>query len=38
VALSVPLLAALAGLANSFRMVRLPEPESTSDSEGLAFG
>ena len=28
VALSIPILAALLGLANSFRMVRLPEPES----------
>ncbi len=38
VALGVPLLAALLGLANSFRMVRLPEPESTGSSEGMAFG
>jgi hypothetical protein len=38
VALAVPILAALLGLANSFRMVRLPDPESTSDVEGMAFG
>jgi hypothetical protein len=38
VALAVPILAALLGLANSFRMVRLPDPESTGDTEGLALG
>ena len=38
VALLVPILAALIGLANSFRMVRLPEPEVKSDAEGMAFG
>ncbi len=38
VALAVPILAALIGLANSFRMVRLPEPESTGNAEGMAFG
>ena len=39
VALCVPLLAALAGLANSFRMVRLPEPRAAgSDEERLALG
>jgi EmrB/QacA subfamily drug resistance transporter len=38
VALAVPILAALIGLANSLRMVRLPEPESTGNSEGMAFG
>ena len=38
VALSIPILAALIGLANSFRMVRLPEPESTGEAEGMAFG
>ena len=38
VALSIPILAALVGLANSFRMVRLPEPESTGEAEGMAFG
>ena len=38
VALCIPILAALLGLGNSFRMVRLPEPESTGDAEGMAFG
>jgi len=38
VALAVPILAALLGLANSFRMVRHPEPESTGAAEGTAFG
>jgi EmrB/QacA subfamily drug resistance transporter len=39
VALLVPLLAALIGLANGFRMVRLPEPQpSGADIEGAAFG
>jgi MFS family permease len=38
VALGVPLLAALIGLFYSFRMVRLPEPEQTGESEGMAFG
>jgi len=34
----VPLLAALAGLANSFRMLRLPDLEPTSSLEGMDFG
>jgi hypothetical protein len=38
VALCVPILAALVGLANSFRMVRIPEPHSTGSPEGMAFG
>jgi EmrB/QacA subfamily drug resistance transporter len=38
VALLVPILAALLGLANSFRMVRIPDPEPTGDTEGMAFG
>jgi EmrB/QacA subfamily drug resistance transporter len=38
VALAVPTLAALLGLANSFRMVRLPEPKPTGNTEGMAFG
>ena len=38
VALGIPILAALLGLANSFRMTRLPEPEATGDVEGLALG
>ncbi len=38
VALLVPLLAALLGLLISFRMMRLPDPEPTSSSEGMALG
>jgi hypothetical protein len=37
VALLIPLLAGLLGLANSFRMMRLPDPEP-SGSEGIALG
>jgi MFS family permease len=36
VALLIPLLAALGGLANAFRMVRLPEPKPSGAAEGLA--
>jgi hypothetical protein len=38
VALLVPLLAGLAGLFNSFRMMRLPDPKPSSAVEGLALG
>jgi hypothetical protein len=38
IALLVPLLAAAIGLANSFRMTRLPEPEPQSSLEGLIGG
>jgi Na+/melibiose symporter-like transporter len=38
VALAVPLLAALAGLWNAFRMTRLPEPEPSGAVEGLLLG
>jgi EmrB/QacA subfamily drug resistance transporter len=38
VALCIPLLAALVGLANSFRMTRLPEPKVTGAAEGMALG
>ncbi len=38
VALLVPLLAALAGLFTSFRMLRLPEPEPSTATEGMAWG
>ncbi len=38
VALLVPLLAALLGLFNSFRMMRLPDPTPSSAAEGMAFG
>jgi EmrB/QacA subfamily drug resistance transporter len=36
VALLIPLLAALAGLANAFRMMRLPDLEPSAAAEGLA--
>jgi hypothetical protein len=38
VALAVPLLAALVGLINAFRMMKLPDPEPSSSVEGMAFG
>ena len=38
VALLVPLIAGLIGLANSFRMVRLPDPVSSGAAEGLLAG
>jgi hypothetical protein len=38
VALLVPLLAALAGLANSFRMLRLPDQKPKSSLEGMDLG
>ena len=38
VALLIPLLAALIGLFNSFRMVRLPDPAPSSAAEGVALG
>jgi hypothetical protein len=38
IALLVPLLAALAGLATSFRMVRIPEPEPSGAGEGMLLG
>ena len=38
VALLVPLLAALLGLFTSFRMMRLPDPESSSSGEGMVLG
>jgi EmrB/QacA subfamily drug resistance transporter len=38
VALLIPLLAGLLGLANSFRMLRIPEPEPSSALEGVALG
>jgi hypothetical protein len=36
VALLIPLLAALLGLFNSFRMVRLPDPEPSGAGEAVA--
>jgi MFS family permease len=38
VALAVPLLAALFGLVTSFRMMRLPDPVSSSSAEGMVLG
>ena len=38
VAMLVPVLACLLGLINSFRMVRLPDIEPASSTEGLDFG
>jgi hypothetical protein len=38
VALLIPVLAGLAGLANSFRMMKLPDPVASSAVEGLALG
>ena len=38
VALIVPLLAGLAGLFNSFRMMRVPDPTPSSSPEGMALG
>ena len=35
IALLVPLLAALLGLINGFRMTRLPDPEPSSAVEGM---
>src|SRR4029453_650780 len=37
VALLIPLLAAVIGLLNSFRMMRLPDPEPSEAVEGMAF-
>ena len=38
VALLIPLLAGLVGLVNSFRMVRLPDPEPSAAIEGMVLG
>jgi MFS family permease len=38
VALAIPLLAALLGLFNGFRMMRQPEPEPSGSVEGMTFG
>jgi EmrB/QacA subfamily drug resistance transporter len=38
VALLIPILAGLAGLFNSFRMVRLPDPVPSSALEGMSLG
>jgi len=38
VALLIPILAGAAGLANSFRMSKLPDPAPSGAAEGMAFG
>ncbi len=38
VALAIPLIAALLGLVNSFRMMRLPDPAPSSSLEGAVLG
>jgi EmrB/QacA subfamily drug resistance transporter len=38
IALAVPLLAALLGLLNGFRMTRLPDPEPSAAAEGMVLG
>jgi EmrB/QacA subfamily drug resistance transporter len=38
IALAVPLIAALLGLVNGFRMTRLPDPEPSAAAEGLLVG
>jgi hypothetical protein len=38
VALLVPILAGLVGLFNSFRMLRMPEPEPQASVEGMTLG
>jgi hypothetical protein len=38
VALLIPLVAGLIGLFNSYRMMRLPDPASSSSIEGMALG
>jgi hypothetical protein len=38
IALAVPLIAALLGLFNGFRMTRLPDPEPSAAAEGLLAG
>ena len=38
VAMLIPVLAGLAGLANSFRMMKLPDPVASSAVEGVALG
>ena len=38
VALLIPIIAALLGLITSFRMMRLPDPQSSGSTEGLVMG
>ena len=37
-ALLIPILAGLVGLFNSFRMMRLPDPEPSAAAEGMVLG
>ena len=38
IALLIPILAGLGGLANSFRMMRQPDPAPSSSAEGMTLG
>ena len=38
IALGIPLLAALLGLLNGFRMTRLPDPKPSAAAEGMLMG
>ena len=38
IALLIPLIAALLGLVNGFRMTRLPDPEPSAAAEGMLLG
>ena len=38
IALLIPILAGLIGLVNSFRMMRLPDPEPSGSAEGMVLG
>ena len=38
IALLIPILAGLIGLFNSFRMMRLPDPQQSGSTEGMALG
>jgi hypothetical protein len=38
IALIIPILAALLGLIQSFRMIRVPEPKPSGAAEGLVLG
>ena len=38
IALSIPLLAALLGLVNGYRMTRLPDPKPSAAAEGVLGG
>jgi hypothetical protein len=38
IALLIPILAGAAGLSNSFRMMRLPDPVPSDSAEGMVLG